>query len=155
MRTLEEEGRALVDALPGLVGELADLFDGGEEVVEREAELPRGGGVLALEVGQQELTHAQVLRRRAAGGVVWSAIEAEHELAECRRVGRLTFSYFWRMTSASLRLLTPAASISFIAVRYSRNSGEMAPMAGAMSTTAESPSVQRGGSRGSRGSTPQ
>jgi len=62
--TLEEQGRALVNALSGLVRETANLVDGGQEVVEWEPELPRRGRVLAFEVGQEELAHANVLPSR-------------------------------------------------------------------------------------------
>lgn len=59
--TLEEEGWAVVHTLSRLVGEFADFVDGGEEVVEREPELPRRGRVLAFQVGQQELPHSKIL----------------------------------------------------------------------------------------------
>lgn len=96
----------------------------------------RIGGGRAVEVREEELTDAEVLRARGratvSGSAPWGAGSETLERQGKKRTG----SVFCKSWSASFREWTRASWISCMAWMYAWNSGEILPTAGEMSTTA-------------------
>lgn len=110
------------------VREVADIWYRPIYNVERDPKLDRVV-VMFVRCGEQIRQ-----KKRASHGILLH-IRSRLRIGDVNR----TASYGTKIFCASCLVLTPLASIFFIASVYPRNSGDSAPLAGAMSTTIRRP----------------